>query len=243
MVIKRLSWSAAHQLRHHARNCHRWCVIAVLGMFAACGGASTPTSPTTPAGARLDRASVIDGLDYWSSTAGITYVLLGADAPPRLLLRPGTDGLGSAISRGLIDGTAVDNQATSGLVVVNPKYGSSCSPAQLLCREIFRHELGHALGFLDEPPSGLMATSPNTDVLSDREIRMMVALYSLPIGARLQSDGSWNVATTGASGHLNDADAVQDILTYNVNAKGGSAYRTPGLICRWTLPVPVYFDR
>jgi hypothetical protein len=47
---------------------------------------------------------------------------------------------------------------------------------------------------------------------------MMVALYSLPIGAGLPADGSWSVAATGAAGKLSDLQAVQDIITYNMNA-------------------------
>jgi hypothetical protein len=218
--------------------------LATLFAGAACGATPTPTAPTTPTtSVPLNEASIIDALDYWSSTTGISYVLLDHDTLPRLLLRSGTDGLGTAISRGLIDGTvAGTNQAQSGLVVIRPDV-ATCSPSSVTCREVFRHEIGHALGYLDEPPSGLMSAYPDTDVLSDRERNMMVALYSLPLGAAVRADGSWSVAATGATGQLSDLQTAQDIITYNSNAVSGSSYRTVGVICRWQLPVPVYFQR
>jgi hypothetical protein len=192
----------------------------------------------------LNAATVMDALDYWTSTVGITYTLVSSDALPDLLIRPGTDGLGSATARGGIFGaTPGTNQAQSGLIVILPSFGSSCSATVLTCRELFRHEVGHGLGYLDEPSTGLMSAFPNTDVLSDREKNMMLALYSLPFGAAVHADGTWSVAATGASGQLSDLQAAQDVITYNINAVSGSSARTPGVICRWQLPVPVYFQR
>jgi hypothetical protein len=67
----------------------------------------------------LNEATVIDALEYWKSAAGITYTIVQNDVLPRLLIRPGTDGLGNTTARGLIDGTiASTNEARSGLVVI-----------------------------------------------------------------------------------------------------------------------------
>jgi hypothetical protein len=140
----------------------------------------------------LDRAAVLDALDYWASAAGITHVVVGIDELPRLLIRPGTDGLAAqGGGRGLVDGTFANNRARSGLVVIEPGGGQFCRASAQTCRYLYRHEIGHSLGFLAHSEDGLM--SSGTDVLSDRERRMMVALYSLPHGARVQSDGSWQV--------------------------------------------------
>jgi len=200
----------------------------------------TPTQTTQT----LNQATVIDALDYWASTVGITYTLLSADTLPRLLIRPGTDGLGNTTARGGIDGVITGtNQAQSGLIVILPTFGSSCDPTRLSCRALFRHEVGHGVGFLGEPATGMMSAFPDTDVLADRDRNMMLALYSLPIGAALAADGSWTVPSTGAKGQLTDAQATQDILTYNINAVAGFGLRTSGVVCRWQLPVPVYIQR
>lgn len=221
--------------------------MAVLWMLAVFGcGLDQPSAPSAATPVRLNNASVIDALDYWASAVGITYTLLNANTLPRLFLRPGTIGVdieAGAVGNGGIDGTTIGNQAISGLVLIERERAASCSPAASGCRAIFRHEVGHALGFLDEPATGLMSFHPDTDMLSPREIRMMTALYSIPFGATLAPDGRWAVQSTGASGHLDDLDAVQDILTYNVNTPVLSSHRTVGLTCRWQLPVPVYFDR
>ncbi len=229
----------------HGRLARPLVSVAVAAVVAACGSTSSPASPAPPAStgttATLDQASVIDALTYWAATAGITYTLLDADTPPRLLIRPGTDGLGTAIARGGIDGVvAGTNQAQSGLIVILPSFESTCAPTYLSCRAAFRHEIGHGVGFLGEPPTGMMSAYPDTDVLSDQEKKMMVALYSLPIGAALNADGRWSVASTGEAGQLNDVQAAEDIVTYNINAPGHAGIRTPGVICRWQLPVPVY---
>src|SRR5262245_44538693 len=72
--------------------------VAILA--SACGG-SLPDTPTSslPVHAPpkvdlpLDVAAVVDALDYWQSSVGITYVLVEDNVEPRLLIRPGTDGL------------------------------------------------------------------------------------------------------------------------------------------------------
>jgi hypothetical protein len=73
-------------------------------------------------------------------------------------------------------------------VVFEPGGGSYCRSNASSCRYLYRHEIGHALGFLDHSNAGLMYAGP--DVLTDREQRMIVALYSLPHGARVEPDGT-----------------------------------------------------
>jgi hypothetical protein len=139
-----------------------------------------------------DRAAVLDALDYWQAAVGIRYVLAATDVLPRLLIRPGTDGLApQGGGRGGVDGTFPNNRARSGLVVLEPGGGQYCRSSATSCRYLYRHEIGHALGFFGHSNGGVMAGGP--DVLSDRELRMMRALYSLPHGAQVQADGSWVV--------------------------------------------------
>lgn len=140
-----------------------------------------------------DRTAVLDALDYWQAAVGIRYALAATDVLPRLLIRPGTDGLAQqGGGRGLVDGTFPNNRARSGLVVFEPGGGQYCRSSATVCRYLYRHEIGHALGFFGHSNGGLMANGP--DVLSYRELRMMLALYSLPHGAQVQADGSWRVA-------------------------------------------------
>lgn len=189
----------------------------------------------------LDRAAVIDALEYWKSAAGIDYEIIDANSQPRILIRSGTDGLApQGGGRAGIDGTEpMDNRARSGLVVFEPGGGDYCElGTAAVCRYLYRHEIGHALGFLAHSDSGLMNRTP--DALTERERRMVTALYSLPHGAIVQEDGTWSVPASGASGILNDVQAARDIIDWNMNAQGGASYRQLGVITRWDVPVRVH---
>jgi hypothetical protein len=143
---------------------------------------------------------------------------------------------GKGGGRGRIDGVYPDNRARSGIVVFETDSGRFCLTPEW-CRYLCRHEIGHALGFLDHSTEGLMRSTPDT--LTERERAMTVALYSLPHDAQLQPDGRWVVPATAEAGVRADVQAAQDIIDWNMNADAGSSYRSPGTITRWELPFPV----
>ena len=219
----------------------RLALAAIVVWSAACG-AESPTLPTPPppGGQGLDRAAVIDALNYWQSAVGITYELIDPPTEPRLLVRPGTDGLGpQGGGRALVDGTYEDdNRARSGLVVLEPGGGVFCRSGPTLCQMLHRHEIGHALGFFGHSNSGLMAG--NSHFLTETERQIMLTLYSLPHGAVVVPGGNWSVPATGQSGVIEDLDTVAGIILWNMNAEGGSSFRKRGIITRWDLPVRVY---
>ena len=194
---------------------------------------SAPAGPTQASAAGPDDALVTDAAAYWTAVLGLPVSIAQFDGPPRILFRSGLDGLGSADGRGLIDGTDSENWATSALVVVRPSVSS---------RRLYRHEMGHALGFLEHSPEGLMSTGTGSDTLSERERNMMVALYSLPAGTRVEQDGTWQ-APDGVSGKLDNSQTSRDIVEFNIQAPAGAFARKQGVTCRWRDPVRVYVMR
>jgi hypothetical protein len=175
---------------------------------------------------------VVDALEYWKAAIGISYVIVESNTLPRLLIRTGTDGLGNASGRALIDGTDASNAATSGLIVIRPGVSH---------RGVHRHEMGHALGFLAHSQDGLMGATVIAEALSDRERAMMAALYAVPPGSTVQSNGSWQ-GPGGTFGAIADVQAALDILDFNVNASAGQFTRQPGLTCRWPGVVRIFIQ-
>jgi uncharacterized protein (TIGR02246 family) len=126
----------------------------------------------------------------WQLLAGISYSFIRADAAPRILVRAGSDGLsGTAVARGGIDGTEVNNRAKSGLVVISPDL-ARCDMADAKCAALFGRVMASALGVLDRVPGGITSGAPEP---SPREINLIRALYQLPHGAMVKPDGSWAV--------------------------------------------------
>jgi hypothetical protein len=216
-------------------------VLAALAISLSVACGSPPTAPIPqelPSTWVLDRDKVIAALDYWRDTAGIAYVLIDQDEGDRLLIRPGTDGLAPwGGGRGGVNGTDANNRATSGLVVIEPGGGSFCAfPASQQCRYLYRHEIGHALGFSGH--SGLVGLMQSgSDQLHQRELSMFQGLYSLPHGARATVFGTWRVDTTGQEGTL-DPQVAADIVNWNMTP--ASSYRRSDLTSRWELPVRVF---
>jgi hypothetical protein len=139
--------------------------------------------------------NVRQALEYWATRAGITFNVVNIE-PPRSFFRAGTDGLGTvAIGRALVDATFPNNRIRSTLTVIHPDYASCEFASTETCAQLYLHEVGHALGFLDHLVGvGLMAASgPGRREATAREVNMMRELYRLPHGARVQSDGTWQV--------------------------------------------------
>jgi hypothetical protein len=116
-------------------------------------------------------------------------VFVGADAEPRLTVRAaGSDELNISIGSGLVYRTYANNRARLGVVKILTSNASCSAPSAL-----FRHELGHTLGIFGHPPGGLMSAPMVGTSASPREINLLVQLYRLPHGTRIDSDGSWRV--------------------------------------------------
>jgi hypothetical protein len=130
-----------------------------------------------------------EALAYWQSVTGLPFVLLGSDAEPRILVRAATsDELNIAAGLGLVYRTYPNNRARLGVVKILAS-NANCAPPSVL----FRHELGHAIGIFGHPPGGLMSAPMVGTTASQREINILVQLYRLPHGARIESDGTWKV--------------------------------------------------
>jgi hypothetical protein len=130
-----------------------------------------------------------EAMAYWQSVTGLSYVLVGADAEPRITVRAaGSNELNIAIGSGLVYRTYPNNRARLGVVRILTSNANCSAPSTL-----FRHELGHTLGIFGHPPGGLMSAPEVGTTASQREINMLVQLYKLPHGARIDPDGSWRV--------------------------------------------------
>lgn len=134
--------------------------------------------------------NVESALAYWRAVTGLSSVIVGANAEPRILVRAGTDGLGSTLGRGLVDATFPDNRARSGLVVIRTDV-AQCDIAQTSCAVLYQHEIGHAIGLFDHVAGGGLMSGGTRASL--REINMLVELYRLPHRTRIEADGTWRV--------------------------------------------------
>jgi hypothetical protein len=132
---------------------------------------------------------VEDALLYWQSVTGLSFVLVGAGVEPRLTVRAaGSSELHVAAGLGLVYRTYPTNRAQLAVVKILARNANCSSPSVL-----FRHEFGHAIGIFGHPPGGLMSAPMVGTTASQREINMLVQLYHLPHGARIEHDGTWKV--------------------------------------------------
>ena len=132
---------------------------------------------------------VTEALAYWQSVTGLSFVMVGAADEPRNTVRAaGSNELNIAIGSGLVYRTYPNNRARLGVVKILTSNASCSAPSAL-----FRHELGHTLGIFGHPPGGLMSAPMVGITASQREINLLVQLYKLPHGTRIDPDGSWSV--------------------------------------------------
>lgn len=135
--------------------------------------------------------NVAEAVSYWQSVTGLPFVLVGVKAKPRILIRAASAGeLNVSIGLGLVYRTYANNRAQLGVVKIRTDF-ADCSSH---CAGLYRHELGHAIGIFGHVAGGaLMASPPVGTDASTGEINMLVQLYRLPHGARIEPDGTWRV--------------------------------------------------
>ena len=134
---------------------------------------------------------VTEALSYWQSVTGLSFVLVAADAEPRITVRAaGADELKHL--REDPDWSIAhiqNNQARLGVVRILTTSANCVAPSYL-----FRHELGHTIGIFGHiPGGGLMDASGGSITASQREIDLLTQLYRLPHGTRIEADGTWRV--------------------------------------------------
>ena len=131
-----------------------------------------------------------EALSYWQSVTGLPFVLVAADAEPRITVRAaGAEELNISAGSGLVYGTYPNNQARLGVVKIFTTSANCVAPSYL-----FRHELGHTIGIFGHiPGGGLMDPSGRSITASQREIDLLTQLYRLPHGTRIEAEGTWRV--------------------------------------------------
>lgn len=138
----------------------------------------------------INRDYAIRALEYLRANAGISYVLVPQNADPRVVIRSGTDGLGpQSGARGMIEAGFSNNRARRGLIVIRPDNVPCVEAPGVDCVNIYRHELFHVLGIFGHI-SYAFGTSSNYPA---RELALLRTLYALPVGAKVQPDGAWQV--------------------------------------------------
>jgi hypothetical protein len=141
--------------------------------------------------ASIGGANVTEAMEYWQSVTGLRFVAVGAKAEPRITVRAAQGKeLNIAIGLGLVYRTYRNNRAQLGVVKIGADY-ANCSSH---CANLYRHELGHAIGIFKHVAGGAIMAAPQIGTgASPREINMLVALYNLPHGASIKPDGTWTV--------------------------------------------------
>ena len=182
------------------------------GLSWSCGS-SWPTAPT--AYHAVTRESAADALEYWKSILGVDYEFVDDVSPPVLAIYP------SGVPAGHLGFSIVD-EAANGLITrssVGILSTLQCQRDVELCHYVYRHSLGHILGFFGHSTSGLMTGdgATATTVLAPADELMMRALYSMPPGSSLTTDGAWRNEMLNLSGQLQEPSAVSGVFQYNID--------------------------
>jgi hypothetical protein len=137
---------------------------------------------------------VQQGVDSWRSSTGLPIVYTEVNSGERIqmVIEPIDDHR----PRTFYESVYLDNSYQNVKVIIPTSWSVPSKPGW--CpdpyQDTIRHELGHALGIIGEPDwGGVMAYGKWAGLRSPsaREVRFVVALYSLPIGAHVNPDGSW----------------------------------------------------
>jgi hypothetical protein len=134
----------------------------------------------------IDHEYATRALEYLEANAGISYVLVTANANPRVTVRSGQLG-GSAGATGGINLVDGNNRSRTGTVTI-ATHNVPCRWNDDSCMNMYRHELLGILGHLDypvQPPS-----VPSGFGYPGRELALLRTLYSLPHGTKVNPDGT-----------------------------------------------------
>jgi hypothetical protein len=134
----------------------------------------------------IDQQYAIEALDYLEANAGISYVLVGSGADPRVTVTAGPVETGRAVTNQVFS----NNRLRRGTVTI-PTHMVPCPNAEG-CMNLYRHEFMHVLGIFGHPTYPPYPPSvPSPYPL--KEMAVLKALYALPHGAQVNGDGTWQV--------------------------------------------------
>jgi len=130
----------------------------------------------------------------WQAPTGLPIVLIAANIEPRIqiIVIPTDDNR----ARTLTDSVNLDNSLRGVSLIMPTSWGYGCPDRY---EDSVTHEFGHALGIMGHPDwGGVMAYLgygkwSGLRRPSEREVRMLVELYKLPLGAHVEPDGTWVV--------------------------------------------------
>jgi hypothetical protein len=127
------------------------------------------------------------GAAPWQSATGLPLLFVNDNVEPRVQVV--TLVTGDNRARTFLDSVNLDNSLRVVSLVIPTPWAPLCDEDTMI------HEFGHVLGIAGHPEwGGVMAYvygNPGVRQPSVREVRLVTELYKLPLGAHLESDGSW----------------------------------------------------